>query len=184
MKIIPANGLRKFDIIALYINISIATIHKNTQKEKQSKFKFLAFSCSIWSVAIHTINTSTSHPSGHGFFSDFHRANTKVSKWSSNPYYFYPASRIFFDLPRLVPVGKRKKTLLTASTFFELPLIRGNRWVRSISTWSDRFSTVAHDKSYELPTFSAPTVTCRSLNLVAASLTYKVFEKSSEFCSL
>ena len=37
---------------------------------------------------------------------------------------YYPASRVFFDLPRLV--GKRKKTLPTASSFFELPLIRGN----------------------------------------------------------
>ena len=31
---------------------------------------------------------------------------------------------VFFDLPRLV--GKRKRTLLTASSFFELPLIQGN----------------------------------------------------------
>ena len=30
---------------------------------------------------------------------------------------------VFFGLPRLV--GKRKKTLLTASSFFELPLIQG-----------------------------------------------------------
>ena len=27
-------------------------------------------------------------------------------------------------------------------------------------TWSDRFSTVAHDQSYELLTSYAPTVTC------------------------
>ena len=46
------------------------------------------------------------------------------SKFSNFPPTLYSASRVFFDLPRLV--GKRKKTLLTASSFFDLPLIQEN----------------------------------------------------------
>ena len=38
--------------------------------------------------------------------------------------YSYSASRVFFGLPRLV--GKRKKTLPTAWSFLELPLIQGD----------------------------------------------------------
>ena len=39
----------------------------------------------------------------------------------------YPASRVSFDLPR--KIGKRKETLLTACTFFDLPIIQENGWV-------------------------------------------------------
>ena len=42
----------------------------------------------------------------------------------------YPASRVFFDLPR--QIGKRKETLRAASRFFDPPLIRENGWVSPV----------------------------------------------------
>ena len=106
------------DFVLAYSTLHACWKRADTVAPRYNKVSRYQKKCSLWQVCFHVCYITVILP------------------------FFYPASRVSFNLPR--KIRKRKETLLTACTFFDPPIIQKHGWVSPVSNWSSGLPLYAH----------------------------------------